>query len=176
MEGILNMEYKIVRSGRKTLSLEITRELELLVRAPRRLPRAAIDKFVLDNEKWIAAHTERARIRLQNHPEPTDEQKKEYIKAAKEYIPKRIEYYAPLLGVSPTGITITGAKTRFGSCSPKNRLSFSWRLMSYPCEIVDYVVVHELAHIKHHNHGADFYKLIESVMPDHKERRKKLKE
>ena len=62
------------------------------------------------------------------------------------------------------------------SFSGINRLSFSWRVMQYPKEAVDYVVVHELAHIKHHNHGAEFYRLIESVMPDHKERRKIFKE
>ena len=170
------MEYKIVRSGRKTLSLEITKNAELLVRAPSKLPRERIEKFVLQNEKWINEHLERARRRAEIHPEPSEEEKLGYIKAAREYIPKRIEYYAPLLGVVPTGITVTGAKTRFGSCSGKNRLSFSWRVMQYPPEIVDYVVVHELAHIKHHNHGAEFYRLIGSVMPDHKERRKKLKE
>ena len=170
------MEYKIVRSGRKTLSLEITKDAELLVRAPSRLPVPRIEEFINKNEKWIEEHLARAKKRIFEHPEPNEVQRREYINAAKEYIPNRIAYYAPLLGVMPAGITITSAKTRFGSCSAKNRLSFSWRVMQYPAELVDYVVVHELAHIKHHDHGRDFYALIESVMPDHKERRKKLKD
>jgi predicted metal-dependent hydrolase len=80
------------------------------------------------------------------------------------------------MGLEPTGVGITGAEKRFGSCSAKNRLSFSWRLMRYPEAAVDYVVVHELAHIRHKNHGKEFYALIESYMPDYKERRKLLKE
>ena len=71
----------------------------------------------------------------------------------------------------PTGITITSARTRFGSCSGKNRLSFSWRLMQYPDEAIDYVVVHELAHIAHKNHGPDFHSCVAAVLPDHRERR-----
>ena len=68
------------------------------------------------------------------------------------------------------GITITGARKRFGSCSGKNRLSFSWRLMDYPPAAIDYVVVHELAHIRHHNHSPAFYELVASVLPDYKKR------
>ena len=74
-----------------------------------------------------------------------------------------------------SGITITAARTRFGSCSPKNRLCFSWRLMAYPEEAIDYVVVHELAHLVHRNHGPEFYALVASILPDHKQRRALLK-
>ena len=84
------------------------------------------------------------------------------------------EHFAELMGVRPTGIRISSAKKRFGSCSPKNSISYSWQVMLYPDELVDYVIVHELAHIKHKNHGKDFYAFIASVMPDHKERRRLL--
>ena len=83
--------------------------------------------------------------------------------------------YAAIMGVTPTGITVTGAKTRFGSCSYQNRLCFSWRLMAYPDEAIDYVVVHELAHIRHKNHSPAFYSFIEQVLPDYKSRIKMLK-
>ena len=79
------------------------------------------------------------------------------------------------MGVEPAGITVTGARTRFGSCSPKNRLCFSFRLMDYPMAAVEYVVVHELAHIRHKNHGPDFYKEIAAVLPDWQTRRQLLK-
>ena len=79
------------------------------------------------------------------------------------------------MGLRPAGITITGARTRFGSCSSKRRISFSFRLMQYPCEAIDYVVVHELAHLRHMNHSAQFYALIEQYMPDYKARRALLK-
>ena len=94
---------------------------------------------------------------------------------ARAVLPGKVSHYAGLMGLRPSGITITGARTRFGSCSPKNRLCFSWRLMAYPEEAIDYVVVHELAHIVHRNHGPEFHALVESVLPDHRARRAMLK-
>ena len=79
------------------------------------------------------------------------------------------------MGLRPAGVTITGAEKRFGSCSAKNRICFSWRLMQYPEEAVDYVVVHELAHILHKNHGKAFYACVEEVLPDWRARRALLK-
>lgn len=169
------MEYKIIRSDRKTLALEVTANAEVLVRAPRRIGEKRIKKFVEENSEWVEKHLERAKHRAELHPEPTEEEKEYYIAEAKRYIPERAAYYSELMGVTPVGITITGARKRFGSCSGKNRICFSWRVMEYPPELVDYVIVHELAHIKHHNHSRDFYGFVASVMPDHKERSKKLK-
>ncbi|MEG1614194.1 MAG: M48 family metallopeptidase, partial [Oscillospiraceae bacterium] len=75
----------------------------------------------------------------------------------------------------PTAVKITSAEKRFGSCSGKNSLCFSYRLMQYPQDAIDYVIVHELAHIKHKNHSKNFYELIEQYMPDYKERNAILK-
>lgn len=80
------------------------------------------------------------------------------------------------MGLVPAGIKITSARTRFGSCSGKNSVCFSWRLMLYPPEAIDYVIVHELAHIRHHDHSPAFYALIEQYLPDWKVRMKLLKE
>ena len=90
-------------------------------------------------------------------------------------IPGRVEHFAARMGVRPTGVKITSAKSRFGSCSGKNSLCFSWRLMAYPPEAVDYVVVHELAHITVKNHSRAFYRLVEQYLPDWRERRELLK-
>ena len=79
------------------------------------------------------------------------------------------------MGLVPQGVKITSAKTRFGSCSAKNSLCFSYLLLCYPMEAVDYVVVHELAHIRFKNHKKEFYALIEACMPDYKQRRMLLK-
>ena len=79
------------------------------------------------------------------------------------------------MGVRYTGLKITAAKTRFGSCNSKNSICFSLYLMSYPENAIDYVIVHELAHIKEKNHSSAFYKVVESVLPDYKDRRKLLK-
>ena len=91
-------------------------------------------------------------------------------RVALELLPGRVAHYSRIMGLTPTGITVTGAEKRFGSCSGKNRLCFSWRVMLYPPEAIDYVVVHELAHIKHKNHGREFYALVASVLPDYRHR------
>ncbi len=72
------------------------------------------------------------------------------------------------MGVSPTGIKINSAKKRYGSCTGENSLNFSLYLMDKPDEFINYVVIHELAHIRHHNHSKDFYKFIEQFMPEYK--------
>ena len=169
-------DYRLVRSSRRTVSLEITREGEVLVRAPLRMPQARIDAFVSSREEWIGTHLTRWQQRQAAHPEPDEAQRAAYIRAAKEILPSRVAHYAALMGVRPAGITVTGARTRFGSCSSKGRLSFSWRLMEYPAEAVDYVVVHELAHLLHMDHSSRFYAVVERVMPDWKARRALLKE
>ena len=168
-------EYEIRRSARRTMALELTREGKLLVRAPRFVPAAAIGRFVADHEAWIAAAEARLAARQAAHPEPTEEQRKAMIRRAKEIMPPKVAHYAALMGVRPTRITITSARTRFGSCSGKNALSFSWRLMGYPEAAIDYVVVHELAHIRHHDHSPAFYAEIARIMPDHQSRRALLK-
>lgn len=167
--------YTLIRSSRRTLSMEITPELTVLVRAPLRCPKGEIDRFVARHGDWIAAHVEKRRQHLAAHPEPTEEERRALIDRARRELPERVERYAAIMGVQPSGITITGARKRYGSCSGKNRLSFTWRLMAYPDEAIDSVVVHELAHIVHKNHGKDFYALVKSVLPDY-DRRKKLLE
>ena len=167
-------DYSLIRSHRKTLSLEVRRDLTVLVRAPLRCPKDEIDRFVQRHEDWIVTHLEQQRQRIAVHPEPTEEERKALIAKAKAELPPKVAHYAALMGVEPVGITITSARTRFGSCSGKNRLSFTWRLMEYPEAAIDGVVVHELAHIVHKNHGKDFYALVESVLPDYKQRKKLL--
>lgn len=169
------MEYELIRSDRRSVSLEI-KDMRVVVRAPRRMDVRLIDKFVSDHAGWIDDHMERQERRRENHHEPEDGARRRYIQAAKEYLPQRVAFFSDLMGLYPAGITITGAKTRFGSCSSRGRLSFSWRLMQYPQDAIDYVVVHELAHLRHMNHGREFYSLIEKYLPDYKARRKLLKE
>ena len=167
-------DYNLIRSRRHTISLEIRKDLTVLVRAPIRCSKGEIDQFVQRHEDWIVTHMEKQRQQLEAHPEPTEEERRALIAKAKRELPPKVAHYAALMGVEPAGITITGARTRFGSCSGKNRLSFTWRLMDYPEEAIDGVVVHELAHIVHKNHGKDFYALVESILPDYKQRRKLL--
>ena len=156
------------------MSLSIDDELNAVVKAPLFVSNGQIDEFVSKNQAWI----EKAVLRKQNQLACYDLTKEEInnlIDFANEYIPPKIEYYSKLMNVKPTGVKITSAKKRFGSCSSKNSICFSLYLMTYPKEAIDYVIVHELAHIKHHNHSKEFYEFIERFMPDYKQREKLLK-
>ena len=168
--------YELIRSRRKTLALEITADCRILVRAPMRLSQARIDAFVESHADWIARHLERQRQRaVQMPPAPTEGEIEDLKQKARAVLPGKVAFWSQKMGVKPTGIKITTARKRYGSCSGKNSLCFSCFLMNYPEEAIDLVVVHELCHTKVRNHGPDFYALLEQYLPDHKERKKLLK-
>jgi len=99
-----------------------------------------------------------------------------YIGRAKEIITERVDHYRQQLKFPPVEVRITSAQSRYGSCSADNRLSFSWRLIMAPYPAIDYVIIHELAHIKHKNHSKRFWGFVESVIPDYRQRRHWLNE
>lgn len=168
------MEYKFVKSNRKTVELSIGDDLIPMVKAPYGMSKRDIDAFVEKHILWIQRHMDKKRLQI----EKIDVSAEEEVVAkemALPYLTERTEHYSKLMGLKPVGIKITSAKKRFGSCSGKNSICYSWRLMLYPPEAIDYVVVHELAHIVHKNHGTEFYKLITKYMPDYKEREKLLR-
>ena len=168
--------YELIRSNRRTLALEITADCRVLVRAPMRISQKRIDEFVSSHTGWLEEHMARQRRRQANHPEPTGAEREACIRRATMELPGKVAHYGDIMGLHPTGITITGAKKRFGSCSGKNRICFSWRLMLYPEAAIDYVVVHELAHIRHKDHSPAFYDCIARILPDWQERRALLRE
>jgi len=175
--GLLEpVEYNLIRSSRRSLSVEVTRGGTVTVRAPLRCSAQDIANFLSSHSAWIEKHLELQRQYREAHPEPDASQREELIRRARAELPGLVAKYASMMGLTPSGVSITGAQKRFGSCSPANRLCFSWRLMQYPPEAIDYVVVHELAHIVHKNHGPQFYALVASVLPDHRERRRLLRE
>ena len=154
-------DYTLIRSRRKTLGLQVDQQGNIIVRAPMTTPQWRIRAFVAEQLSWIDRARQRQQKRLKNLPHIQEEDRERYAALAKQILPGKVAHYAAIMGVTPTGITVTGAKTRFGSCSCQNRLCFSWRLMAYPDEAIDYVVVHELAHIRHKNHSPAFYSFIE---------------
>ena len=169
-------KYVLIRSNRKTLALEITGDCRILVRAPLRLPQKQIDAFVESHSAWITKHLEQQRRRSETTPPPpSPEQIARLKEAARKIIPEKVAYWSQKMGVTPTGIKITTARKRYGSCSGKNSLCFSCFLMEYPEQAIDLVVVHELCHIYEKNHGPRFYTLLEHYLPDYKERKKLLK-
>ena len=167
--------YELIRSRRRTLALEVTRDGRVLVRAPRTVSQTAIDGFVARHGRWIQRHLEQQRQRAaQAPPAPTKAEIDALKTQAKAVLPPKIAYWSQKMGVVPTGFKVTSAKTRYGSCSGRNSLCFSCFLMRYPEAAVELVVVHELCHIRVKNHGPDFYALLEQYLPDWRERKKLL--
>jgi predicted metal-dependent hydrolase len=99
-----------------------------------------------------------------------------YVAEAKKEIHARCMYFSMMTGYAPTSLRITGARTRWGSCTYKGGLNFSWRLVQAPLSIVDYVIVHELVHLRQHDHSKRFWEKVEALMPDYRERREWLRE
>ena len=99
-----------------------------------------------------------------------------YRMLAKRTLTNKVIDFAKKMSVSPTAVRITGAKTRWGSCSSKKSLNFSWRLMMADDDVIDYLVVHELAHITEMNHSPRFWAIVASELPDYRDRENKLKE
>ena len=209
------IEYKLVRSRRRTLAIYITKDGRAEVRAPLKLSQTVIDNFVNSKQSWIAQKTAVMTARAQKRQEflvqksntltllgqeypvvsgavaafdgerftvPfTDNQIDKaqliaiYKQLAKQEIEKRTAYFSHKMGLWPSTVKIGHANTYWGCCSAKNGLIFTWKLVMAEPDTIDYVVVHELAHTKEHNHSARFWALVQSVLPDYKIRRAKLK-
>ena len=172
-------EYQVIRSARKTMTLEVRRDGNVIVRAPLRTGLPRIKRFVNQKQDWVLGCLERTKEYREQKPLSADlsESKRNvYIRKAKETITKRVSYFARLMGVSYRNITIREQKTRWGSCSSKGNLNFNWKLVLMPEEVLDYVVVHELAHRKEMNHSERFWNHVEKVLPDYQARRKLLRE
>ena len=165
-------EYSVVRSRRKSICIEIDRDLNIKVRAPLRMTDSQIQSFVDSRQNWIRSHLEIMQKRISNMSDEknpstalTDADIKALSEQARIYIPSRVEHFAQIIGVTYGRITIRHQKTRWGSCA----------LMNTTPEIIDYVVVHELCHRKQMNHSALFWAEVEKVLPNYKELRSALK-
>ena len=168
------MEYEIIRSKRRTMCLQIKLDGSVVVRAPLKMSEKSIKDFVLKHSDWIEKKQEL--VKNAHIPEDFDKnEKKELKKRAKEIIEPILEYYSNKMGVSYERFSINSAKTRFGSCSSKKTLNFSYRLVLYPYEAIEYVCVHELAHLKEMNHSKKFWQIVEGELPDYKARKQLLK-
>ena len=167
------ISYRLIRSARKTIAIQIEPNGEVTVRAPRRMSQAAIEQFVAGKSSWIEKHRPKQSEVL---PKFTDEEIRALARQAKAVIPERVAHYADLVGVTYGSITIRSQRTRWGSCSGKGNLNFNCLLMLAPAGVVDYVVVHELCHRKEMNHSARFWAQVEGILPDYRQSRLWLKE
>ncbi|MGE4267975.1 MAG: M48 family metallopeptidase [Deferribacterales bacterium] len=99
-----------------------------------------------------------------------------YRKEVKNIVPPLVDKWSAVMGLKPESVTFRKAKSRWGSCSSKGGLSFNIYLAKLPAECIEYVVVHELAHLAHHNHGKHFWALVERYIPNYACLRKSLKQ
>ncbi len=157
---------EIIRSRRKTLSLQISPDGRVVARAPLRMPEKDIRDFIRRRSDWIEKHLSRIADSAKV-PAMTEEELRELADSALKYIPERVRYYAPIVGVSYGRITIRSQRTRWGSCSSKGNLNFNCLLMLAPPEVIDSIVVHELCHRKEMNHSPRFYAEVLRVYPDY---------
>ena len=211
------MIYTLTRSKRKTIALYV-RNGDIEVRAPLRMSKRDIEKFIASKEKWILdkiklsrkQEIKREKFSLNYGDSVICRSKPRQITATDDgidfdderfYVPSGqtpqqikqacIQIYKMVAGrdltikayelakhlfVTPTAVKINSAKSRWGSCSVNGSINFSWRLIMADDEVIDYVVVHELAHIIEMSHSKTFWMIVERVLPDYKERQKRLKE
>jgi len=205
---------KIIRSRRRTLSLEVTPAATLIVRAPLRASSAYIQEMIRQKGSWIQRKQEEMKRRpLQPcheyvegefflflgrsyplhivdgesmtiersdrlyvsrtlMPDIRNQLIRWYIEEARRELQTRCMWFSLKTGHIPSTVRITNARKRWGSCTHKGGLNFSWRLVQAPPEIVDYVVVHELVHISQPDHSKKFWGKVGKILPDYERRRK----
>ena len=173
------MEYIVIRARRKTLSMQVKEDGRVEIRAPLRTSDAEIRRFLESHRRWLEKHLQKVQALQQAKAgvrKLTAAETAELKKKAKRVLPERVAYWAPLIGVKPGRIAVRCQKTRWGSCSTKGNLNFNCLLMLAPDEVIDYIVVHELCHLKHMNHSKRFYAEIEKVLPDYRQHQQWLKD
>ena len=166
----MDLDYKIIKSFRCTLSLQI-RNLEIIVKAPFFMNKKTIEAFICKHKNWIDKKINKRKKSLIDLTKIED-----YKKTAKNYIPLRVQELALIHCLEYNNLRITSAKTRYWSCSSKRNLNFTYRLILMPKEVIDYVIIHELAHLKQMNHSKAFWDEVKIMMPDYKKHEKWLKE
>jgi hypothetical protein len=162
--------HKMVRSKRRSLALQVTEEGLLVVRAPRSLSEREIFRFVEEKSRWVEKKMHQAAAHAGTAiPAPGPAEEKNLKTLARDAFIERSCLYASKMGVQFEKIRLSSAKTRWGSCSLRGSLSFNWKLIQAPVEILDYVVVHELAHLAEHNHSPRFWAKVAEFFPDYKQ-------
>lgn len=170
--------FRLVRSHRRTLALQVRPDGTLTVRAPFFMRASDIEGFVLSKRSWIEKTAERLRQRVNQYPKvrlETDARRR-HQEDAFMALTLRCQHFAPRMGVRYSSLGLSNARCRWGSCSADGRIRFNWRLALVPAEILDYVVVHELAHLRHPDHSPRFWAEVEKHFPAWREAKRWLKD
>ena len=170
---------RIIKSKRKTISLQIKPDGSIELKVPVQMTDTQIREFLNQKSSWIEKHLQAVQERQQqlSQVKPLNKEEiHELANQALEVIPKRVTYFAEIVGVTYGRITIRNQKSKWGSCSSKGNLNFNCLLMLAPTDVLDYVVVHELCHRKEMNHSSQFWAEVRKVMPDYEKQKLWLKE
>lgn len=173
---ILEIPCRIVRTSRKTMALQIEEDGQVTVRVPRTVTEAQAEEFARRHGEWILKTREKVLQNASWRRSYTEAEKQTGKQRLSKKLEERLPLFASVMGVSYGRVSIRDQRTRWGSCSEKGNLNFNWKLSLVPDEILDYVVVHELAHRIEMNHSANFWREVEKILPDYRERRMWLKE
>ena len=172
------MANEVRRSRRRTLALHVASDGRLIVRAPRFATGWVIERFIRQHTDWIEKTRQRILARQKQAQDwraqfPLEDA--HYRSQALPILQQRCEFYAAMLGVRYKKISISNAISRWGSCSRNGNLRLHWKLTLAPREVMDYVVVHELAHLKELNHSKRFWSIVASILPDYPSSKKWLR-
>ena len=169
----------VVRSARKTIGLQVCENGDAVLRIPNQLSADALQKFLDSEHAWIWKKVEQMQMRMEQRQEigavPVGELSRDELEKIKKKIESRVNAYKKAMGVTIGWITIRNQKTRWGSCSSNGYLYFNYQLYYLPDELLDYVVIHELAHRRYMDHSKEFWDEVEKYCPDYRERRQQLK-
>ncbi len=173
----MEMTFRISTRARH-LRITIKSSGECVVTIPKRMPMALVERFVAEKRGWIEKHQERLRKRVSVgvvtggvEVLPFGKVKEESLRFATQ----RVEAMNAHFGFSYKAIRVRNQKTRWGSCSKRGNLNFNYRILYLPPYLADYIVVHELCHLKEFNHGQKFWALVAQVFPNHREMRRELR-
>ena len=167
--------YSIIRSDRKTVSIQILPSGQVQVRCPKKATDSEVRRIVADKADWIRMQLSKLASKPAA-PTLTAEQIRALAQQAKAHLPKRVAYFAEKIGVTYGRITIRNQTSRWGSCTSQGNLNFNCLLMLAPSEVLDYVVVHELCHRKEMNHSARFWAEVARIIPGYEASKKWLKD
>jgi predicted metal-dependent hydrolase len=171
-------DYKVKYSKRKSISIEVKDNNEVVVRAPRGVPETKVIEFVRNSEKWIRNKVEEREAQkiMRNKYSFSEQEIERYKYSAKELILKRVNSRAKEYRIKYKKVRVSNAKKRWGSCSTRGTISINWRLVLTPKEVLEYVITHELMHLKHMNHSKRYWQEVEKAVPKYKEYKKWLRD
>lgn len=177
-DGSREVGVQIIRSSRKSIGLEVGRDETVRLRIPNRLPDRIVREFMERHSAWVFRKLEEAGCRKQEPgeraPGPVEKPGAAELERIRAVILARVSYYGERMGAQWGRVSIRDQKTRWGSCSSKGNLNFNYRIAYLPQELLDYVVVHELAHLRHMNHSEAFWREVEAWYPNYQGCRERL--